>query len=35
MENKAHIFNAVLEYLITHNCELPAFSTIDRWIKSK
>lgn len=35
MENKADIFNAVLEYLITHNCELPAFSTIDRWIKSK
>lgn len=35
MENKADIFNSVLENLIRNNCELPAFSTIDRWIKSK
>lgn len=35
MENKADIFNAVLECLIKNNCELPAFSTIDRWVKSK
>ncbi|MGL4912629.1 MAG: Tn3 family transposase, partial [Romboutsia sp.] len=35
MENKADIFNSVLESLIKSNCELPAFSTIDRWIRSK
>lgn len=35
MENSADIFNAVLENLIKNNCELPAFSTLDRWIKSK
>ncbi|MDK2587516.1 Tn3 family transposase [Romboutsia sedimentorum] len=35
MENKADIFNAVLESLIRSNCELPAFSTIDKWIRSK
>lgn len=35
MENSADVFNAVLEKLIKNNCELPAFSTIDRWIKSK
>lgn len=35
MENSADVFNAVLERLIKNNCELPAFSTIERWIKSK
>lgn len=35
MENSADMFNAVLERLIKNNCELPAFSTIERWIKSK
>lgn len=35
MENSADVFNAVLEKLIKSNCELPAFSAIDRWIKSK
>lgn len=35
MENKADIFNSVLEVLIKSNCELPAFLTIDRWIRSK
>lgn len=35
MENKADIFNAVLESLIINNCELPAFSTINKWIRAK
>ena len=35
MENSADVFNAVLEILIKNNCELPAFSTIDRWINSR
>lgn len=35
LENKADILNAVLECLIKNNCELSAFSTIDRWVKSK
>lgn len=34
-DNKADVFNAVLESLIKQNCELPAFSTIDRWTSSK
>ncbi len=35
MENSADVFNAVLEKLIKNNCEIPAFSTLERWIKSK
>lgn len=35
MENSADVFNAVLEKLVKNNCELPSFSMIDRWIKSK
>lgn len=32
LENTADIFNAVIENLIKQNCELPAFSSLERWI---
>jgi len=32
MEHPADVFNSVIEVLIKHNCELPAFSTLDRLI---
>lgn len=35
MEHPADIFNAVIEILIKNNCELPAFSTLERLINSK
>ncbi|MGL5086017.1 MAG: DUF4158 domain-containing protein, partial [Clostridium sp.] len=35
MEHPADVFNSVIEVLIKHNCELPAFSTLERLIDSK
>ncbi|WP_202976491.1 DUF4158 domain-containing protein [Anaerophilus nitritogenes] len=35
MEHPADIFNAVIETLIKNNCELPAFSTLERLINNK
>lgn len=35
LENIEDVFNAVLEKLIKNNCELPAFSVLERSIKSK
>lgn len=35
LENIEDVFNAVLEKLIKNNCELPAFSILERSIKSK
>ena len=35
MEHPADVFNAVIETLIKNNCELPAFSTLERLINNK
>lgn len=35
MEHPADVFNALIEILIKNNCELPAFSTLERLINSK
>jgi len=35
MEHPADVFNAVIQTLVKRNCELPAFSTLERLINNK